>query len=63
MAACVALFSLDKTEAIPVDTHVWALACRYYTPHLRSKTLSKQVSTQRCCAVRRRSFMLCGSCA
>ena len=29
VAACVCLFSLDKHEAIPVDTHVWALACRY----------------------------------
>jgi hypothetical protein len=23
VAACVALFSLDKHDAIPVDTHVW----------------------------------------
>lgn len=39
----MALFSLDKAQAIPVDTHVWALACRYYTPHLKHKTLNKQV--------------------
>jgi hypothetical protein len=26
-----------------VDTHVWALACKYYTPHLRSKSLTKKV--------------------
>jgi hypothetical protein len=38
----VCLFSLDKAGAIPVDTHVWQLACRYYAPHLRSKTLNKQ---------------------
>jgi 3-methyladenine DNA glycosylase/8-oxoguanine DNA glycosylase len=45
VAACVCLFSLDKAGAIPVDTHVWQLACRYYAPHLRNKTLNKQVRT------------------
>lgn len=43
VAACVCLFSLDKHEAIPVDTHVWAVAVRYYTPHLKGKSLTKQV--------------------
>ncbi|CAH0484399.1 unnamed protein product [Peronospora farinosa] len=28
VADCVALFSLEKMEAIPVDTHVWQIACR-----------------------------------
>ncbi|ETW02481.1 hypothetical protein H310_05982 [Aphanomyces invadans] len=28
VADCVALFSLDKLEAIPVDTHVWQISCR-----------------------------------
>lgn len=28
VADCVALFSLDATSAIPVDTHVWKIACR-----------------------------------
>ena len=35
MAACICLFALDKHEAIPVDTHVWQLAVRHYTPHLK----------------------------
>ena len=35
VAACICLFALDKREAIPVDTHVWQLAVRYYTPHLK----------------------------
>ncbi len=26
VADCVALFSLDKTEVVPVDTHVWQIA-------------------------------------
>jgi hypothetical protein len=30
VASCVALFSLDKHAAVPVDTHVWDLAKRYY---------------------------------
>lgn len=40
VAACVALFSLDKHDAIPVDTHVWQFALRNYTPHLRGKSPS-----------------------
>lgn len=40
VAACVALFSLDKHSSIPVDTHVWQLSLRHYTPHLRGKTNS-----------------------
>jgi len=30
VASCVALFSLDKHGAVPVDTHVWDLAKKYY---------------------------------
>lgn len=32
IADCVSLFSLDKTEAVPVDTHVWQLAKDLYFP-------------------------------
>ena len=42
VAACICLFALDKHEAIPVDTHVWQVATRYYTPNLKGKTLNKQ---------------------
>ncbi|KAJ1441117.1 DNA glycosylase, partial [Ochromonadaceae sp. CCMP2298] len=35
VADCVALFSLDQTAAIPVDTHVWNIAIRDYAPELR----------------------------
>lgn len=38
VAACVALFSLDKHEAVPVDVHVWRLATKHYATHLRGKT-------------------------
>ena len=41
------LFSLDKHAAIPVDTHVWQLAARYYTPHLKGVP-SFQVSAFLC---------------
>ncbi|KAG1693582.1 hypothetical protein DVH05_023347 [Phytophthora capsici] len=37
VADCVALFSLDKTEAIPVDTHVWQIACRELNPTLSDR--------------------------
>lgn len=32
--------------AAAVDTHVWALACKYYTPHLRNKSLTKKVHVE-----------------
>ena len=64
VAACICLFALDKYEAIPVDTHVWQLAVRYYTPHLKgtacysstqcSYTYSKpDVSTWSCCLLQK----------
>ncbi|CAN6440046.1 unnamed protein product [Victoria cruziana] len=34
VAACVALFSLDQNQAVPVDTHVWQIATRYLLPEL-----------------------------
>ena len=40
VAACVCLFSLGHAQAIPVDTHVWQLATRYYTPHLKGRPLT-----------------------
>ncbi|CAN0407425.1 unnamed protein product, partial [Discosporangium mesarthrocarpum] len=35
VADCVALFSLDQSSAIPVDVHVWRIACRDYDPTLK----------------------------
>jgi hypothetical protein len=38
VASCVALFALDKHAAVPVDTHVWDLAKKYYArEQLRGK--------------------------
>ena len=37
------LFSLNKHDAIPVDTHVWQIATRYYLPQLRGKTLTPKL--------------------
>ena len=34
VADCVALFALDQVGAIPVDTHVWDIACRDLDPSL-----------------------------
>jgi len=44
VADCVALFSLDKLDCVPVDTHVWQIACRDYRSAfgaLEGKTLSR----------------------
>jgi len=38
VAACVALFSLDKHDLVPVDVHVWNLATKRYCPQLKGKT-------------------------
>ena len=45
VADCVCLMSLDKTNAIPVDTHVWQISCRdYQIPELKgAKTLTKSI--------------------
>jgi len=37
VAACICLFSLDKYEAIPVDTHVWRVVVTHYRPDLQEK--------------------------
>ena len=46
VAACIALFACDQHSAIPVDTHVWKLACKYYMPSVRSKTLTAKLHPQ-----------------
>ncbi|KAJ0399383.1 hypothetical protein ATCC90586_009175 [Pythium insidiosum] len=37
VADCIGLFSLDKLHAIPVDTHVWQIACREFDASLKTK--------------------------
>jgi N-glycosylase/DNA lyase len=44
VADCVALFSLDQHSCIPVDTHVWAIACREMDPTLReAKSITPKI--------------------
>lgn len=43
IADCVCLFSLDKDEAVPVDTHVRQLACRLFLPEMKAKTVTDSV--------------------
>jgi N-glycosylase/DNA lyase len=40
IADCIALFSLDKDGAIPVDTHIWRLARTRYLPQLAGRSLT-----------------------
>jgi N-glycosylase/DNA lyase len=40
IADCVCLFALDKDGAIPVDTHIWRIACARYTPELAGRSLT-----------------------
>lgn len=41
VADCVALFALDKADLVPVDTHMFQLACEYL-PGLRGKSLTSK---------------------
>ncbi|KAM9324421.1 N-glycosylase/DNA lyase [Gastrophryne carolinensis] len=45
VADCVCLMALDKSEAVPVDTHVWQIAKRDYLPRLGqgNKSLTDRV--------------------
>ncbi|NXR50591.1 OGG1 lyase, partial [Hippolais icterina] len=40
VADCVCLLSLDKAEAVPVDTHIWHIARQHYGMTLGSKSLT-----------------------
>lgn len=40
VADCVCLMSLDKPEAVPVDTHLWQVTTKHYMPHLQAKNKS-----------------------
>ena len=40
IADCIALFSLGKDGAIPVDTHIWRLAKARYATELAGRSLT-----------------------
>ena len=46
IADCVCLFSLDKDEAVPVDTHVRQIAARLFLPEMRAKSVTDGVYRQ-----------------
>mmetsp|Transcript_23585 Transcript_23585/g.33010 ORF Transcript_23585/g.33010 Transcript_23585/m.33010 type:complete len:152 (-) Transcript_23585:30-485(-) len=46
VASCVCLFSLDKHDDVPVDTHVWQIANRDYGLGLHGKTMTPKVHRQ-----------------
>jgi len=43
IADCVLLFSMDKDQAVPVDTHIRQIAVKYYLPEFKQKTLTPGV--------------------
>lgn len=48
IADCVCLFSLDKDEAVPVDTHVKQLAQRLFIPDMKAKSITDGVYKRIC---------------
>jgi N-glycosylase/DNA lyase len=40
LADCIALFGLDHTEAVPIDTHIWQQIVRLYRPEWKDRTLT-----------------------
>ena len=39
VAGCIALFSLDQLDAVPVDTHIWKIALRDYAHAAKARGL------------------------
>lgn len=46
VADCVCLMSLDKPEAVPIDTHILQLATREYGVQMRGKSLTLKKYTE-----------------
>eukprot|EP00189_Rhodosorus_marinus_P002715 CAMPEP_0113955678 /NCGR_PEP_ID=MMETSP0011_2-20120614/1514_1 /TAXON_ID=101924 /ORGANISM="Rhodosorus marinus" /LENGTH=415 /DNA_ID=CAMNT_0000965489 /DNA_START=37 /DNA_END=1284 /DNA_ORIENTATION=- /assembly_acc=CAM_ASM_000156 len=46
VASCIALFSLDKHDEIPIDTHIWKMTVSKYMPSLKGKSLTNAVYDQ-----------------
>ena len=50
VADCVALFSLDKLDVVPVDVHVWKIASQDYKEefpvNFEQKSLTPKIYTQ-----------------
>jgi N-glycosylase/DNA lyase len=40
LADCIALFALDRTECVPIDTHIWQAASRLYFPDWQGTQLT-----------------------
>jgi N-glycosylase/DNA lyase len=40
LADCIALFALDHSEAVPIDTHIWQAAVRLYFPEWQTSSLT-----------------------
>ena len=41
LADCIALFALNHTEAVPIDTHLWQQVVRLYRPEWEGKSLTE----------------------
>ena len=60
VASCVALFALDKPDAVPVDVHVWEIAVKHYTPELRGKPNGPKYHPVVQAAFKKKFGALCG---
>ncbi len=60
IADCVCLFSLDKYEAVPVDTHIRQIAQRVLLPDMKTKSITDAAYRQICGAFRERYGDLAG---
>jgi N-glycosylase/DNA lyase len=40
LADCIALYALDHTESVPIDTHIWQAATRLYFPQWEGSALT-----------------------
>ncbi|AIE86863.1 DNA glycosylase [Fimbriimonas ginsengisoli] len=60
LADCIALFGLDHTEAVPIDTHIWQAATRLYFPHWQGTALTDRKYEEASAFIRNRFGRLAG---
>ncbi|KAK4533305.1 hypothetical protein CCYA_CCYA16G4187 [Cyanidiococcus yangmingshanensis] len=60
VASCIALLSLDCTDQVPVDTHVWQLTVRRYAPQWQTKSLTEKRYDEIGALFRERFGIRCG---
>lgn len=60
LAECILLYGADRTESVPVDTHLWRMAAPLYLPNETENGVSPARSARLSCEMRERFGSLAG---